>query len=96
MAFPFQKQEVFFEGHIQAFHVFSGVPSRIAYDNLKTAVYRILAGRKRQEHSHSRSSADTTCAKVTITYLVRLMKKVVVYALVCVLYNPCLYFFLAI
>ena len=49
MAFPFQKQEAFFEGHIQAFHFFGGVPRRIAYDNLKTAVYRILEGRNRQE-----------------------------------------------
>ncbi len=49
MAFPFQKQEAFFEGHIQAFHFFDGVPVRITYDNLKTAVYRILTGRKRQE-----------------------------------------------
>jgi transposase len=49
MAFPFQKQEAFFEGHVQAFHFFGAVPRRISYDNLKTAVYRILEGRKRQE-----------------------------------------------
>jgi transposase len=49
MAFPFQKQEAFFEGHIQAFHFFGGVPRRIAYDNLKTAVYRILQGHNRKE-----------------------------------------------
>lgn len=49
MAFPFQKQEAFFEGHIQGFHFFGGVPRRITYDNLKTAVYRILEGKKRQE-----------------------------------------------
>lgn len=49
MAFPFQKQEAFFEGHIQAFRFFGGVPRRITYDNLKTAVYRILRGRNRQE-----------------------------------------------
>jgi transposase len=49
MAFPFQKQEAFFEGHIQAFHFFGGVPRRLSYDNLKTAVYRVLEGRKRQE-----------------------------------------------
>ena len=42
MAFPFQKQEAFFEGHIQAFHFFGGVPRRITYDNLKTAVFRVL------------------------------------------------------
>lgn len=49
MAFPFQKQEAFFEAHIQAFHFFGGVPRRITYDNLKTAVYKILKGKKRQE-----------------------------------------------
>jgi transposase len=48
-AFPFQKQEAFFEGHSQAFHFFGAVPKRITYDNLKTAVYRILAGRNRTE-----------------------------------------------
>jgi transposase len=49
MAFPFQKQEAFFEGHIQAFRFFGGVPHRITYDNLKTAVYKILTGKQRQE-----------------------------------------------
>jgi transposase len=42
-AFPFQKQEAFFEGHMQAFHFLGGVPRRITYDNLKTVVYRVLA-----------------------------------------------------
>ena len=51
MAFPFQKQEAFFEGHVQAFRFFGGVPKRITYDNLKTAVFRILAGRNREEQS---------------------------------------------
>jgi transposase len=51
MAFPFQKQEAFFEGHIQAFHYFGGVPRRITYDNLKTAVYRVLEGHNRQEQN---------------------------------------------
>ena len=49
MAFPFQKQEAFFEGHIQAFRFFAGVPRRITYDNLKTAVFRILEGHHREE-----------------------------------------------
>lgn len=49
MAFPFQKQEAFFGGHIQAFHFFGGVPHRISYDNLKTAVFRILKGHNRYE-----------------------------------------------
>ena len=50
MAFPFQKQEAFLEGHIRAFHFFGGIPRRITYDNLKTAVFRILEGHHRQEH----------------------------------------------
>jgi transposase len=49
MAFPFQKQEAFFEGHNQAFCFLGGVPRRLTYDNLKTAVYKILTGRNRQE-----------------------------------------------
>lgn len=49
MAFPVQKQEAFFEGHVQAFHFFEGVPQRIAYDNLKAAVLRVLEGKNRQE-----------------------------------------------
>jgi transposase len=51
MVFPFQKQEAFFEGHIQAFHFFGGVPRRITYDNLKTAVFRILEGHNRHEQA---------------------------------------------
>jgi transposase len=49
MAFPFQKQEAFFAGHVQAFHFLGGVPHRITYDNLKTAVFKRLEGRNRQE-----------------------------------------------
>jgi len=49
MAFPTQRQEAFFAGHVQAFHFFAGVPQRIAYDNLKAAVQRILEGKSRQE-----------------------------------------------
>lgn len=49
MAFPSQKQEAFFEGHVRAFAHFGGVPHRISYDNLKTAVLRILRGRNRHE-----------------------------------------------
>ena len=49
MAFPTQKQESFFEGHVRAFHFFGGVPRRISYDNLKAAVLRVLEGRNRKE-----------------------------------------------
>ena len=49
MAFPSQKQEAFFQGHIEAFQFFEGVPQRLTYDNLKIAVYRVLQGKNRQE-----------------------------------------------
>lgn len=49
MAFPTQRQEAFFEGHVQAFSFFTGVPQRISYDNLTTAVQPIFTGRTRIE-----------------------------------------------
>jgi hypothetical protein len=49
MAFPTQRQEAFLWGHVQAFAHVGGVPHRISYDNLKTAVNRILQGRQREE-----------------------------------------------
>lgn len=48
-AYPFQKQEAFLDAHEAAFHFLGGVPRRIAYDNLKTSVFRILEGHNRQE-----------------------------------------------
>lgn len=49
MAFPAQNQESFFAGHVAAFHHFGGVPHRIAYDNLRAAVQRVLEGHNREE-----------------------------------------------
>ena len=49
MAFPSQKQESFLAGHVTAFAHMGGVPHRIIYDNLKTAVNRVLKGRNREE-----------------------------------------------
>jgi len=49
MAFPTQRQEAFFEGHVRAFHHFHGVPHRLTYDNLTTAVKPRLVGHTRQE-----------------------------------------------
>jgi len=49
MAFPTQRQEAFFTGHIEALHHFGGVPHTLIYDNLTTAVKRIMKGRNRQE-----------------------------------------------
>jgi transposase len=49
MAFPSQKQEAFFYGHVCAFEHFGGVPWRISYDNLSTAVRLMGEGRVRRE-----------------------------------------------
>ncbi len=38
MAFPSQRREAFIGGHIKAFEFFGGVPKRLIYDNLRTAV----------------------------------------------------------
>jgi len=48
-AYPTQKQEAFFEGHVAAFEYLGGVPHRLTYDNLSTAVLRVLEGRNRTE-----------------------------------------------
>jgi transposase len=48
-AFPTARQECFFTGHEAAFALFGGVPHRISYDNLTTAVRTVLVGRNRTE-----------------------------------------------
>ena len=48
-AFPTARQECFFTGHEAAFQLFGGVPRRITYDNLTTAVQKVLTGRNRTE-----------------------------------------------
>jgi len=45
-----QGQEAFIEGHVEAFRVLGGVPTdKIRYDNLRSAVSRVLFGRNRTE-----------------------------------------------
>jgi transposase len=45
--YEFQDQVSFLDGHVRAFAHFGGVPQRIAYDNLKLAVRKILVGGER-------------------------------------------------
>ena len=52
MAFPSQKQEAFFAAHVAAFAYFEGIPHRLTYDNLKSAVQKVLKGHNRQEQQH--------------------------------------------
>jgi transposase len=45
--YPRQDQTCFLDGHVRAFAHFGAVPHRIAYDNLKAAVAKMLAGSER-------------------------------------------------
>ena len=47
--YPCERQQAFFDGHIHAFQFFGGVFRTIIYDNLTTAVEKILKGRDRLE-----------------------------------------------
>ncbi|MFW8602540.1 IS21 family transposase, partial [Desulfobacterota bacterium M19] len=44
-----ERQQAFFDAHIQAFQFFGGVFPVLIYDNLTTAVQKVLRGRKRIE-----------------------------------------------
>jgi transposase len=47
---PYERatMEAFLDGHVRAFEFFGGVPRRLAYDNLKSAVTHVGRGRERQ------------------------------------------------
>jgi transposase len=46
--YPRQDQVCFLDGHVRAFEHFGAVPHRLAYDNLRAAVSRILVGSERE------------------------------------------------
>ena len=46
-AYPCQSHEMLFDAHARAFRILGGVPGRGIYDNMKTAVDRVLPGKKR-------------------------------------------------
>jgi transposase len=49
MAFPRQTQQAFLEAHVAALEYFGGVFKVLRYDNLKSAVTKVLRGRRRVE-----------------------------------------------
>lgn len=49
MASPVETQQAFLEGHAQAFGWFDGVFEEVRYDNLGSAVKKVLKGRRRVE-----------------------------------------------
>jgi hypothetical protein len=48
-AYPCEKQQAFFDAHVHAFNFFGGVFPAIVYDNLTSAVQKVLMGRARIE-----------------------------------------------
>ncbi len=62
MAFPSQKQESFLYAHVQAFNHFGGVPARISYDNLATAVKLALDRGRKQDKGRKRTENRTFVA----------------------------------
>jgi len=49
-AYATRAQEAFLDGHVAAFERLGGVPTvHVRYDNLKSAVSRVLVGRDRTE-----------------------------------------------
>lgn len=53
--YPTQAQEAFLEGHVEAFKVLGGVPTKhIRYDNLTSAVTAVVFGQGRQRRENDR------------------------------------------
>jgi len=48
--YPCERQQALFDGHIRAFSFFEGVFPILIYDNLSTAVQKVLQGKKRMLH----------------------------------------------
>ncbi len=46
--YPCERQQAFFDGHIEAFSFFGGIFPVLVYDNLTTAVQKVLRGKDRQ------------------------------------------------
>lgn len=47
--YPCERQQAFFDAHVQAFEFFGGIFPVLIYDNLTTAVRKVLEGKKRLE-----------------------------------------------
>ena len=50
-AYPWERQEMFLDGHIRGFDWYGGVFPTLVFDNLKTAVKQILRGKGRVEQT---------------------------------------------
>lgn len=57
-AYLLQSHEMLFDAHWHGFRVFGGVPARGIYDNMKTAVDKVLTGKDRQVNARFRAMAS--------------------------------------
>ena len=57
-AYPLQTHEMLFDAHAHGFRVLGGVPRRGIYDNMKTAVDRVGAGKARQVNARFAAMAS--------------------------------------
>jgi transposase len=64
-AYPRATQQAFFEAHEHAFHYFGGVFRLLRYDNLKSAVKKILRGQQREQATRFIASARTGGSRAT-------------------------------
>jgi transposase len=53
-AYPCERQQAFFDAHLHAFHFFGGIFQTIIYDNLTSAVRKVLQGKNRVEQDSFR------------------------------------------
>lgn len=53
--YPCERQQAFFDGHIRAFAFFGGVFETLVYDNLSSAVQKVLQGKGRIEQESFRA-----------------------------------------
>lgn len=59
--YPAANQECFFHGHIEAFTYLGGIPRKIIYDNLRSAVKKVLKGSQRIEQESFRAFRAYHC-----------------------------------
>ncbi len=65
IAYPRETQEMVLDAHVKAFAFFGGVPHQMIYDNLKTVVQTVFAGKSRRFNGRFMTLAVSTDVKMT-------------------------------
>ena len=75
MAFPTQRTEAFFLAHVKAFRYLGGVPRRLSYDNLTTAVKASCRDASEKNSRDLWPCAAITCSKAASVRRAKAMRK---------------------